>query len=57
MEFVEGETLDNLIKRSGRLDVKLALEITRQVASGLAAVHKKEPGSPGHQTKQYHGEL
>ena len=41
MEFVEGETLDNLIKRSGRLEVKLALEITRQVASGLAAVHKK----------------
>src|SRR5262249_22454795 len=28
MEFVEGETLQNLIKRSGRLDVKLALEIT-----------------------------
>jgi serine/threonine protein kinase len=26
MEFVEGETLQNLIKRSGRLDVKLALE-------------------------------
>ena len=42
MEFVEGETLDQLIKRSGRLDVKLALEITRQVASGLAAVHKKK---------------
>ena len=41
MEFVEGETLDHLIKRSGRLDMKLALEITRQVASGLAAVHKK----------------
>ena len=41
MEFVEGETLDSLIKRSGRLEVKLALEITRQVASGLAAVHKK----------------
>ena len=40
MEFVEGETLDSLIKRSGRLEVKLALEITRQVASGLAAVHK-----------------
>ena len=42
MEFVEGETLDQLIKRSGRLEVKLALEITRQVASGLAAVHKKK---------------
>jgi serine/threonine protein kinase len=41
MEFVDGETLDNLIKRLGPLDVKLALEITRQVASGLAAVHKK----------------
>jgi hypothetical protein len=29
MEFVEGETLQHLIKRSGRLEVKLALEITR----------------------------
>jgi serine/threonine protein kinase len=40
MEFVEGETLESLIKRSGRLDMKLALEITTQVAFGLAAVHK-----------------
>src|SRR6202171_3722269 len=39
MEFVEGETLENLIKRSGRLKVKLALEIATQVAAGLAAVH------------------
>jgi len=42
MEFVEGETLENLIKRSGHLEVKLALEITTQVASGLAAVHKQK---------------
>ena len=35
MEFVEGETLEKLIKRSGRLDVKLALEIATQVAAGL----------------------
>src|SRR6516162_7945205 len=35
MEFVEGETLQNLINRSGRLDVNLALEIARQVAAGL----------------------
>jgi len=42
MEFVEGETLENLIKRSGRLAVKLALEIATQVASGLAAVHKQK---------------
>ena len=41
MEFVEGETLENVIKRSGRLDAKLALEIVAQVADGLAAVHKK----------------
>ena len=42
MEFVEGETLENLIKRSGQLEVKLALEITTQVAAGLAAVHKQK---------------
>jgi predicted ATPase len=42
MEFVEGETLESLIKRYGRLDVKLALEIATQVASGLAAVHKQK---------------
>src|SRR6202040_615024 len=42
MEFVEGETLENLIKRSGRLELKMALEITAQVAAGLAAVHKQK---------------
>src|SRR5215469_5883712 len=42
MEFVEGETLENLIKRSGQLEVKLALEIARQVAAGLVAVHKQK---------------
>src|SRR5271170_7739937 len=41
MEFVEGETLENLMKRSGRLEVKLALEIAAQVAAGLAAVHQQ----------------
>src|SRR5262249_53321084 len=40
MEFVEGETLEKLIKRSGRLDVKLALEIATQVAAGLDAIHE-----------------
>src|ERR1700738_2823778 len=42
MEFVAGETLENLIKRSGPLEVKLALEIATQVAAGLAAVHKQK---------------
>ena len=34
MEFVEGETLENLVRRSGRLEVKLAMEIGTQVAAG-----------------------
>src|SRR6516164_5934608 len=42
MEFVEGKTLENLIRRSGRLEVKLALEIATQVTAGLAAVHKQK---------------
>ncbi|MBV8413821.1 MAG: protein kinase [Verrucomicrobia bacterium] len=42
MEFVEGETLEHLIKRSDRLEVKLALEIATQVATGLAALSKQD---------------
>jgi hypothetical protein len=42
MEFVEGETLENLVRRSGRLEVGLALEIATQVAAGLTAVHKQK---------------
>ena len=42
MEFVEGETLQNLIKRTGTQEVKLALEIATQVAAGLAAIHKQK---------------
>jgi serine/threonine protein kinase len=41
MEFVEGETLEHLIRRSGQVEAKLALEITTQVAAGLAAVHEQ----------------
>jgi serine/threonine protein kinase len=40
MEFVEGETLADLIKRSGRLEVK-AMEIATQLAAGLAAIHEQ----------------
>ncbi len=40
MEFVEEETLETLIKRSGRLEVRLALGITSEVAAGLA-VHEQ----------------
>src|SRR3984893_6962821 len=41
MEFVEGETLADLIKRSGGMEVKLALEIATQVVAGLAAIHER----------------
>src|SRR5271165_6931307 len=42
MEFVEGETLEKFIKRSGGLEVNLALEIVTQVAAGLVAIHKQK---------------
>jgi tetratricopeptide (TPR) repeat protein len=41
MEYVEGETLANLVKRCGRLELKVALEITKQVAAGLVATHEQ----------------
>ena len=41
MEFVEGDTLEKLIRCSGRLGVELGLEIATQVAAGLAAVHEQ----------------
>jgi len=40
MEFVEGESLDHLIKRQGPLDVALALDIADQVAAALGAAEK-----------------
>jgi serine/threonine protein kinase len=41
MEFVDGETLAALIRRSGCLDTDLALEIVDHVASALAAIQKQ----------------
>ena len=41
MEFVEGETLQSLIKQSVRLDLRLALEIATQVTAGLAAIYEQ----------------
>jgi hypothetical protein len=37
MEFVEGKTLESLIRRMSRLEVKLALEIVTQVRFGCGA--------------------
>jgi serine/threonine protein kinase len=41
MEFVDGETLERLIRRSGRLATEIALEVTAQIAAGLAAIQKQ----------------
>jgi eukaryotic-like serine/threonine-protein kinase len=42
MEFVEGETLEHLIKRQGPLNVALALDIAGQVAAALGAAQKEQ---------------
>ena len=41
MELVDGEPLESLIRRSGKLETDLALEVVTQVASGLTAVQKQ----------------
>jgi serine/threonine protein kinase len=45
MEFVEGETLEKLIKRAVRLDVKVALEIVSQVGNQLLHPAGLEPAT------------
>jgi serine/threonine protein kinase len=41
MQFVDGESLADLIKRNGALSVKEALPILYGIANGLAAVHEQ----------------
>jgi serine/threonine protein kinase/Tfp pilus assembly protein PilF len=41
MEFVDGESLAALIRRSGRLERDLALKIVGQIAAGLVAIEKQ----------------
>ena len=50
MEFVEGETLETLIRRSGRFEVKLALEIADAGRLRFGCGAQAETRSPGHQT-------
>jgi serine/threonine protein kinase len=44
MEFVDGETLEKLIRRQGKLEMDVALEIAAQVAVGLEAIQKQHLG-------------
>ena len=39
MEYVQGRTLADLLKESGRLPAGVAVDLARQVAEGLAAAH------------------
>lgn len=41
MEYVEGETLQKLLKREGTLTIKRALNLLKQIAKGLEAAHQK----------------
>src|SRR6185295_7417938 len=41
MEFVQGEDLAALLKRTGRLTSERVIEIARQLCAGLAAAHAK----------------
>lgn len=41
MEYIEGETLEELLKSKGPLNIEELLRIGREVASGLAFAHKK----------------
>lgn len=40
MELVEGMTLSDIIEREAPLDYKSVIELTKQIASGLAIAHK-----------------
>ncbi|MEO8650310.1 MAG: protein kinase [Acidobacteriota bacterium] len=39
MEYVDGEDMDSLLRRIGRLPADKATEISRQICAGLAAAH------------------
>lgn len=41
MEYLDGESLDSHIKRHDRLEPAVALDIARQLAAGLTALHDK----------------
>ncbi len=53
MEFLEGESLDDRLKREGRLPLMDALRIGREIAVGLAAAHRARPDPPRHQAGQH----
>ncbi|MHB1686139.1 MAG: protein kinase domain-containing protein [Ignavibacteriaceae bacterium] len=41
MEYVEGETLEHMIQRKGKLEIKEALQILQQILTGAGYAHSK----------------
>lgn len=41
MEYVEGQTLNEILRERGKLEIGEAVEIMEQVAAGLAAAHRE----------------
>jgi serine/threonine-protein kinase len=41
MEYIDGEDLDSLLRRIGRLPADKAIEFTRKICAGLAAAHER----------------
>jgi hypothetical protein len=57
MEFVEGETLENLIKRAGRLEVKLAAGNCHPGCCRTSRSSRTTPSPPRYQANKHHGEV
>ncbi|MCZ7606464.1 MAG: serine/threonine protein kinase [Planctomycetota bacterium] len=54
MEYVEGKTLQQLVKERGAMDERQALDAILQVARALEHAEKTQPGSPRREARQHH---
>ena len=57
MEFVEGETLESLVKRSGCLEVKLAAGNCDAGHRRFGRDRRTTPGPPGYKTNKHHRKI
>lgn len=61
MEYVEGESLYQLLRRQGKLEIPEAVDLMEQVASGLAAAHREgiihRDLKPGNVMRDTHGRV
>jgi len=61
MEYVEGQTLHQLLRARGKLEIAEAVDIMEQVAAGLAAAHREgiihRDLKPGNIMRDVHGRV